>query len=204
MVQSNSATSKLELCRTAISESSVALHLVKELLRESGEDPQREGLVKTPERFLKAFEFFTQGYQESATNIIRGAMFPSESTDMVVVKGIEFYSLCEHHLLPFFGTCHVAYIPNGRVVGLSKIPRIVDMFARRLQIQEDLTCQIANCLEVELNAIGVAVVMEASHTCMMMRGVEKKGAVTESSCFRGKFQTPDIRVEFLSRISRRY
>jgi len=166
-----------------------------------GEDVKREGLVKTPERAAKAMLFLTQGYQQDAAEILRGAMFKEDYDDMVIVKGIELYSLCEHHMLPFFGKAHIAYIPNGHIVGLSKLPRIVDVFARRLQVQERLTHDILECINDTLKPKGVAVVIEASHMCMMMRGVQKQNSVTTTSGFRGQFEKIETRNEFLKLIS---
>lgn len=175
---------------------------VTALLRAVGEDPKREGLVKTPSRFLHAFGFLTQGYRQSAAELIRQATFTSKSEQMVVIRDIEFYSLCEHHLLPFFGRCHVGYIPKGRIVGLSKIPRVVDVFARRLQVQENLTHEIGECVMEELKPHGVGVVMEANHLCMMMRGVEKQGGKTQTSALFGDFLTNETtRKEFLQLVA---
>ncbi len=169
----------------------------KHIITELGEDPEREGLKKTPERAAKAMQFLTSGYLMDAEKILRSAMFEEEYSQMVLVKDIEIYSLCEHHILPFLGKAHVAYIPNGYIVGLSKIPRIVDVFARRLQVQERLTNQILNCIQDVLNPIGVAVVIEATHMCMMMRGVQKQNSVTTTSAFTGQFQNQETRAEFL-------
>jgi GTP cyclohydrolase I len=171
------------------------------IINEIGEDVSREGLVKTPERAAKAMLFLTQGYQQDAAEILRGAMFKEDYDDMVIVKSIELYSLCEHHMLPFFGKAHIAYIPNGHIVGLSKIPRIVDVFARRLQVQERLTHDILECINDTLKPKGVAVVIEASHMCMMMRGVQKQNSVTTTSGFRGQFEKIETRNEFLKLIS---
>ncbi len=171
------------------------------LLREVGEDPDREGLVKTPERAAKAMQFLTQGYAQDAEQILRSAMFQEDYSEMVIVKDIELYSLCEHHMLPFFGKAHVAYIPNGHIVGLSKIPRVIDVFARRLQVQERLTDQILHCIQNTLKPLGVAVVIEARHMCMMMRGVQKQNSVTTTSAFTGEFQRVETRNEFLNLIS---
>ena len=169
------------------------------LLQAIGEDPQREGLVRTPERAARAFEFLTAGYRQSLEELINNALFESEASEIILVKDIELYSLCEHHLIPFIGKAHVAYIPNGKVVGLSKTARIVDMFARRLQIQENLTMQIADALMKALNPRGVGVVIEAKHLCMMMRGVEKQNSVMKSSCLLGVFkEDARTRSEFLS------
>jgi len=166
-----------------------------------GENVDREGLLKTPERAAKAMQFLTQGYDQDAVEILKGAMFQEDYDDMVIIKDIELYSLCEHHMLPFFGKAHVAYIPNGHIVGLSKIPRVVDVFARRLQVQERLTHDILECINNTLNPKGVAVVIEASHMCMMMRGVQKQNSVTTTSGFRGQFEKIETRNEFLKLIS---
>ena len=173
--------------------------LVRSLLTEIGEDPEREGLRRTPLRVAKAMDFLTSGYSLSAEDIIKGAVFEEDVREMVVVRDIEFYSMCEHHMLPFFGHAHVGYLPNGKVVGLSKVARVVDVFARRLQVQERLTNQVADALMEHLGAHGVAVVMEASHTCMMMRGVQKQRSTTVSSAMRGAFQDdPRTRSEFMA------
>jgi len=166
-----------------------------------GEDSSREGLVKTPERAAKAMQFLTQGYQQDAGAILKSALFKEDYNEMVVVKDIELYSLCEHHLLPFFGKAHVAYIPNGYVVGLSKIPRVIDVFARRLQVQERLTHEILHAIDGTLKPHGVAVVIEAAHMCMMMRGVQKQNSSTTTSAFTGTFCNIETRNEFLSLIS---
>ena len=171
------------------------------IINEIGEDISREGLVKTPERAAKAMLFLTQGYQQDAVEILKGAMFKESYDDMVIIKDIELYSLCEHHMLPFFGKAHIAYIPNGHIVGLSKIPRVVDVFARRLQVQERLTHDILECINNTLQPKGVAVVIEASHMCMMMRGVQKQNSVTTTSGFRGQFEKIETRNEFLKLIS---
>jgi GTP cyclohydrolase I len=164
-----------------------------------GEDPQREGLLKTPARAARAFEFLTAGYRQSLETIVNEAVFSSEASEIVLVKDIELYSMCEHHLLPFIGKAHVAYIPNGKVIGLSKVARIVDVYARRLQIQENLTMQIADALMAVLHPQGVGVVIEAKHLCMMMRGVEKQNSVMTSSCLLGTFkEDARTRTEFLS------
>lgn len=169
------------------------------LIQAVGEDPSREGLVDTPGRAARALQFLTQGYAQSADAIVNGAIFESSNNEMVIVRDIELYSLCEHHLLPFIGKAHVAYLPNGKVIGLSKIPRIVDMFARRLQIQENLTQQIAECLQQMTDALGVAVVIEAKHLCMMMRGVEKQNSSMSTSMMLGRFrEDPRTRSEFLT------
>lgn len=170
------------------------------ILEGVGEDPQREGLLKTPERAAKAMQFLTQGYEQDGEAILRSAMFKEDYSEMVLVKDIELYSLCEHHMLPFFGKAHIAYIPNGHIVGLSKIPRVIDVFARRLQVQERLTDQILHCIDRTLQPLGVAVVIEARHMCMMMRGVQKQNSVTTTSAFTGEFQKVETRSEFLSLI----
>ena len=177
--------------------------LVTEMLLALGEKPGRNGLVKTPERVAKAFAFMTQGYHRDVDHLLNGALFPIEYDEMVIVKDIDFFSLCEHHLLPFYGRVHVGYLPNKKVVGLSKIPRVVDAFARRLQVQERLTVQIAETLKSKLNARGVGVVVEARHLCMMMRGVEKQNTVAVSSSMLGAFRSqPQTRLEFLKLIRR--
>jgi GTP cyclohydrolase I len=170
------------------------------ILKEVGEDSFREGLIKTPERAAKAFQFLTQGYEQDAEAILRSAMFREDYNEMVLVKDVELYSLCEHHMLPFFGKAHVAYIPNGHIVGLSKIPRVIDVFARRLQVQERMTDQILKCIDKTLNPLGVAIVVEARHMCMMMRGVQKQNSVTTTSAFTGEFQRVETRNEFLNLI----
>jgi len=177
--------------------------LVTEMLLALGEKPGRNGLLKTPERVAKAFAFMTQGYQYNIDHLLNGALFPIEYDEMVIVKDIDFFSMCEHHLLPFFGKVHLGYLPNKKVVGLSKIPRIVDTFARRLQVQERLTVQIAETLNTQLNANGVGVVVEARHLCMMMRGVEKQNTVAVTSSMLGAFRRqPQTRLEFLKLIRR--
>ncbi len=168
-----------------------------------GEDSGREGLIKTPERASKAMQFLTEGYDKNPNEILKSAMFSESYNEMVIVKDIELYSLCEHHLLPFFGKVHIAYIPNGHIVGLSKIPRIVDVFSRRFQVQERLTEQILDCINDTLEPRGVAVVIEASHMCMMMRGVQKQNSTTTTSGFRGTFKDTNTRNEFLKLISSR-
>ncbi|MBK8710330.1 MAG: GTP cyclohydrolase I FolE [Niastella sp.] len=166
-----------------------------------GEDYNREGLLKTPERMGEAMQYITQGYQMDAVAILDSAKFHEDVSEMVIVKDIELYSLCEHHLLPFFGKAHVAYIPNGYITGLSKIARVVDVFSRRLQVQERLTTQILNAIKDSLNPLGVAVVIEASHLCMMMRGVQKQNSVTTTSAFYGQFEKDETRSEFMKLIS---
>ena len=178
----------------------IARH-VEAILALLGEDPEREGLVKTPERVAKALQFMTKGYQEDGVEIIRGAIFDEEYQQMVLVKDIDLYSTCEHHMMPFIGKCHIAYIPNGKITGLSKIARVVETFARRLQVQERLTVQIRDCIEEALHPLGVAVVIEASHTCMQIRGVEKAKSITTTSAFSGAFLNSDkTRNEFLNLI----
>lgn len=177
--------------------------LVRRLLSALGERPSRNGLLKTPERVAKALAFMTQGYQRDIDHLLNGALFPIQYDEMVIVKDIDFFSMCEHHLLPFFGRVHVGYLPNQKVVGLSKIPRIVDAFARRLQVQERLTVQIAETLNTKLNAKGVGVVIEARHLCMMMRGVEKQNTVAVTSSMLGEFRSqPQTRLEFLKLIQK--
>ena len=174
-------------------------NLTKQLIEEIGEDPSREGLLKTPSRVSKAWSFFSGGYNQDLDKIINNAVFNEDATYMVVVRDVEFFSLCEHHLIPFFGRAHVAYLPNGKVIGLSKIPRIIDMFSRRLQVQERLTRQIAETVKEILDPIGVAVIMEGQHMCMQMRGVEKQNSLTTTSSMLGKFRESDrTRSEFLS------
>jgi GTP cyclohydrolase I len=176
--------------------------MVKRMLEVLGEDPKRNGLLKTPERVAKALKFMTAGYTQDIDTLLNGAMFPIEYDEMVIVKDIDFFSMCEHHLLPFFGKCHVGYLPNKKVVGLSKIPRLVDTFSRRLQVQERLTVQIAETLKQKLNANGVAVVMEARHLCMMMRGVEKQNTLAVTSSMLGVFRNQlQTREEFLKLIN---
>ena len=169
----------------------------REALQLLGEDPEREGLQKTPERIAKAMQFLTQGYQQDAVAIINSAKFHEDVSEMVIVKDIELYSMCEHHMLPFIGKAHVAYIPNGSITGLSKIARVVDVFARRLQVQERLTTQIRDAIVEALNPHGCAVVIEAKHLCMMMRGVQKQNSVTTTSAFSGEFKNQPTRSEFL-------
>jgi GTP cyclohydrolase I len=176
----------------------------EEILEAIGEDPQREGLKRTPERVAKALQFLTHGYDLDPTAILKSAMFTEDYSQMVVVKDIEVYSMCEHHMLPFFGKAHVAYIPAGRIVGLSKIPRVVDAFARRLQVQERLTNEIRDCVHAALRPLGVAVVIEAQHLCMQMRGIQKQNSVTTTSAFTGIFLTDNrTREEFIQLISAR-
>lgn len=172
----------------------------KNILEEVGEETEREGLLKTPERVAKAMQFLTHGYDLDPVGILNSAKFREDYKQMVIVKDIELYSLCEHHMLPFFGKAHVAYIPNNYIVGLSKIPRIVDAFARRLQVQERLTTQIRDCIQETLQPLGVAVVIEAQHLCMQMRGVQKQNSVTTTSAFTGEFENDKTRTEFISLI----
>ena len=177
--------------------------LTVDLLNAIGEDPKREGLLRTPLRVAKAWDFFSKGYTQSLDEIVNNALFSEDNKDMVVVRDVEFYSLCEHHLIPFFGKAHVAYIPNGKVIGLSKIPRIIDMFSRRLQVQERLTRQISETIKDVLNPVGVAVIMEGQHMCMQMRGVQKQSSFTTTSSMLGKFRESDrTRSEFMSIIGR--
>jgi len=176
---------------------------IRTLLREIGEDPSREGLLSTPSRVAESMQFLTRGHGQKVDEILNGALFTEENQEMVVVRDIDFFSLCEHHLLPFFGKCHVAYIPHHKIIGLSKLPRIVEMFARRLQVQERLTKQIADTVQQVVNPLGVAVVMEAAHLCMQMRGVEKQNSVAITSTMLGVFKDSAVtRAEFLDLIRR--
>ena len=173
--------------------------LYRQIIEQIGEDPQRQGLIKTPHRAADAMKFMTQGYRQNIKSLLNDAIFNSDSDDIVIVRDIEFYSLCEHHILPFFGKCHVGYIPNGKIIGLSKIPRIVDMFARRLQVQERLTHQIAHALNEALDPLGIAVVMEAQHMCMMIRGVQKQNSRAITSAVLGVFRDdPSTKAEWMS------
>ena len=179
-------------------------HLTHQLLLAVGEDPKRQGLKKTPKRVDASFEYLTSGYKKTAHEVLNDAVFHEEYDEMVVMKDIDLFSLCEHHLLPFYGKCHVAYIPNGKIVGLSKIPRIVEMFARRLQVQERLTNQIANCLKEALDPLGVAVIIEALHLCMAMRGIEKQNATCVTSTMLGVFRSDrGTRMEFMQLINKK-
>jgi GTP cyclohydrolase I len=178
----------------------IAAHYT-DILESLGEDPNREGLLKTPERVAKALQFLTHGYDIDPAKVLKSAMFEEDYSQMVVVKDIEVYSMCEHHMLPFFGKAHIAYIPNGHIVGLSKIPRVVDIFARRLQVQERLTNEIRDCIQETLGAKGVAVVIECKHMCMAMRGIQKQNSVTTTSAFTGAFQNDVTRSEFLRLIT---
>ena len=175
----------------------------KDTLKLIGENPEREGLLKTPERLAKAMQYLTQGYQLDAKDILNSAKFSEHISEMIIVKDIELYSMCEHHMLPFFGKAHIAYIPNGWITGLSKLARVVDVYARRLQVQERLTTQILDVIRETLNPLGVAVVIEASHLCMMMRGVQKQNSVTTTSAFFGEFEKNETRSEFTKLISSR-
>lgn len=189
---------------TTNEKSAVQISLEKDysdIITSIGEDVTREGLLKTPERAAKAIQFLTKGYNQSPDDIIKSAIFHEDYSEMVLVKDIELYSLCEHHLLPFFGKAHIAYIPNGKIVGLSKIPRVVDAFARRLQVQERLTNQLLDCIQEYLEPQGVGIIIEAKHMCMMMRGVQKQNSVTTTSAFSGSFLKNETRNEFLSLVS---
>jgi GTP cyclohydrolase I len=183
------------------------LELVKnnyrEILVALGEDVTRDGLTRTPERVAKAMHYLTQGYQLNALEILKSAVFDEHHSEMVIVKDIELYSMCEHHMLPFYGRAHIAYIPNGKIVGLSKLARVVDVYARRLQVQERLTTQVRDCIQEALHPLGVAVVIEAKHLCMMMRGVQKQNSVTTTSAFTGEFEKQSTRNEFINLISAR-
>lgn len=179
------------------------IHHYRETLSLLGENPEREGLLKTPERVAKAMQYMTQGYEMDARAILNSAKFKENVSEMILVKDIELYSLCEHHILPFFGKAHIAYIPNGYITGLSKIARVVDVYARRLQVQERLTTQILDAIKETLHPLGVAVVIEASHLCMMMRGVQKQNSVTTTSAFWGEFEKNETRSEFTKLISSR-
>lgn len=173
----------------------------RSIIENLGEDTQREGIIKTPERAAKAMQYLTHGYDIDPLEILKSALFTEDHQQMIVVKDIEVYSMCEHHMLPFFGKAHVAYIPNGKIVGLSKIPRVVDAFARRMQVQERLTDEIKNCIQEALNPLGVAVVIEAQHMCMQMRGIQKQNSVTTTSSFTGAFEKDKTRKEFISLVS---
>lgn len=173
--------------------------LIKDLIAEIGENPDRKGLKKTPDRVAKSWEYFSRGYKTNIQDIVNDAIFDEDVSEIVVVRDIEFFSICEHHLIPFFGRCHVGYLPDGKIIGLSKIPRIVDAFSQRLQVQERLTHQIADTINEVLNPVGVAVVMEGRHLCMQMRGVEKQNSFATSSAMLGQFRdSPETRAEFLS------
>jgi GTP cyclohydrolase I len=197
--EENEGYVKIDRYNTAKTES-ISGHY-KDILAQLGENPEREGLLKTPERVAKSLQYLTHGYDLNPSEILRSAMFKEDYSQMVVVKDIEVYSMCEHHMLPFFGKAHVAYIPNGHIVGLSKIPRIVDAFARRLQVQERLTNEIRDCIQETLNPAGVAVVIECQHLCMAMRGIQKQNSVTTTSAFTGEFAKDKTRAEFLRLIT---
>ena len=190
---------KIEQYNTEATE--ILSHNYKTIIEKLGEDVTREGLEKTPERVAKAMQYLTHGYGLDPLEILKSALFTEDHQQMIVVKDIEVYSMCEHHMLPFFGKAHVAYIPNGKIVGLSKIPRIVDAFARRMQVQERLTDQIKDCIQAALEPLGVAVVIEAQHMCMQMRGIQKQNSVTTTSSFTGAFEKDKTRKEFISLIS---
>ncbi len=193
----------VDVLQPAALESASTQEIYQELLRRLGEDPDRDGLLRTPERMEKSMTFLTKGYGETVTEVLHEALFDVEYDEMVIVKDIEFYSLCEHHLLPFFGKAHVAYVPNGKVIGLSKTARVVDVFARRLQVQERLTRQIADAIDEAIHPQGVAVILEARHLCMMMRGVEKQHSATVTSAMLGVFKSQQqTRNEFLSLVRR--
>ena len=192
---------KIEIYDTVLIESLTENY--KTIIVNLGEDVNREGLQKTPERVAKAMQFLTHGYDLNPLEILKSALFTEDHQQMIVVKDIEVYSMCEHHMLPFFGKAHVAYIPNGKIVGLSKIPRIVDAFARRMQVQERLTDEIKNCIHEALNPMGVAVVIEAQHMCMQMRGIQKQNSFTTTSSFTGAFEKDKTRKEFISLISKK-
>ena len=192
------AYSKIEKYDTNVTES--LMNHYRETIKLIGEDPNREGLLKTPERLAKAMQYSTQGYGADAITILNSAKFHEDISEMIIVKDIELYSMCEHHMLPFFGKAHIAYIPNGWITGLSKLARVVDVFARRLQVQERLTTQILGAIKESLNPLGVAVVIEAAHLCMMMRGVQKQNSVTTTSAFFGEFEKESTRNEFINLI----
>ena len=202
-MKANEATVKVLMRKQELDEGTIA-DLMKQILVKIGEDPAREGLIRTPERADKALRFLTSGYQMDVQSIVNGALFTQKCDEMVVVRDIEFYSMCEHHLLPFFGTMHVAYLPKDKLIGLSKIPRIVDMFARRLQVQERLTQEVAETLQEVVEPRGIGVICEARHFCMMMRGVEKQHSGTVTSAMLGAFRDgKETRDEFLSLVSHR-
>jgi GTP cyclohydrolase I len=199
MIKEMKSYEKIEQYDTEITESLADNYRV--IIENLGEDVNREGLEKTPERVAKAMQYLTHGYGLDPLKILKSALFSEDHQQMIVVKDIEVYSMCEHHMLPFFGKAHVAYIPNGKIVGLSKIPRVVDAFARRMQVQERLTDQIKNCIQEALNPLGVAVVIEAQHMCMQMRGIQKQNSVTTTSSFTGAFEKDKTRKEFISLVS---
>lgn len=199
MIKEIKSYEKIEQYDTEITEALAYNYRV--IIENLGEDVTREGLEKTPERAAKAMQYLTHGYELDPLEIMKAALFTEEHKQMIVVKDIEVYSMCEHHMLPFFGKAHVAYIPNGKIVGLSKIPRVVDAYARRMQVQERLTDQIKNCIQEALNPLGVAVVIEAQHMCMQMRGIQKQNSVTTTSSFTGAFEKDKTRKEFISLVS---
>jgi GTP cyclohydrolase I len=199
MIQEMRSYEKIEQYNTEITESIADNY--KTIISQLGEDLYREGLEKTPERAAKAMQYLTHGYELDPLQILTSALFTEDHQQMIVVKDIEVYSMCEHHMLPFFGKAHIAYIPNGKIVGLSKIPRVVDAFSRRLQVQERLTDQIKNCIQEALKPLGVAVVIEAQHMCMQMRGIQKQNSVTTTSSFTGAFEKDKTRKEFISLVS---
>lgn len=199
MIKEIKSYEKIEQYDTEITEALAYNYRV--IIENLGEDVTREGLEKTPERAAKAMQYLTHGYELDPLEIMKSALFTEEHKQMIVVKDIEVYSMCEHHMLPFFGKTHVAYIPNGKIVGLSKIPRVVDAYARRMQVQERLTDQIKNCIQEALNPLGVAVVIEAQHMCMQMRGIQKQNSVTTTSSFTGAFEKDKTRKEFISLVS---
>lgn len=199
MITKNKSYEKLEQFDTEIT--ATIADSYKTIIENLGEDTSREGLEKTPDRAAKAMQFLTQGYELEPLEILKSALFTEDHKQMIIVKDIEIYSMCEHHMLPFFGKAHVAYIPNGKIVGLSKIPRIIDAFARRLQVQERLTDQIKNCIQEALQPLGVAVVIEAQHMCMQMRGVQKQNSTTTTSSFTGAFEKDKTRKEFINLIA---
>ena len=202
MIKEMKSYEKLEQYDTEVTETLAGNY--KTIIDTLGEDVDREGLEKTPERVAKAMQYLTHGYGLDPLEILKSAMFTEDHRQMIVVKDIEVYSMCEHHMLPFFGKAHVAYIPNGKIVGLSKIPRIVDAFARRMQVQERLTDQIKNCIQEALDPLGVAVVIEAQHMCMQMRGIQKQNSVTTTSSFTGAFEKDKTRKEFINLIANKF
>jgi GTP cyclohydrolase I len=191
----------IKIDRYNVAKTDSIAHHYRDILGQLGENPEREGLLKTPERVAKALQYLTHGYDLNPAEILRSAMFKEDYSQMVVVKDIEVYSMCEHHMLPFFGKAHIAYIPNGHIVGLSKIPRVVDAFSRRLQVQERLTNEIRDCIQDTLQPAGVAVVIECKHLCMAMRGIQKQNSVTTTSAFTGEFANDKTRAEFLRLIT---
>ena len=202
MIKEMKSYEKIEQYDTEIT--AVLADNYRKIIEDLGEDVSREGLEKTPERVAKAMQYLTHGYELDPLEILKSAMFTEDHRQMIVVKDIEVYSMCEHHMLPFFGKAHVAYIPNGKIVGLSKIPRIVDAFARRMQVQERLTDQIKNCIQEALDPLGVAVVIEAQHMCMQMRGIQKQNSVTTTSSFTGAFEKDKTRKEFINLIANKF